>query len=293
MQDLYICNVSSNYVSKINLRDYKEEKIYITKEEKMLGSHGIDLNGGNLYVATNNDYNFYEIDLKNFYVSKYYIGMLANDLKIKGQHMYLICCENNCLLVYDMVEKRLNYEISCGNYPHSMDICDYNKLISITNMHNNQLTLVDYEKNDFVKNIRTGNLPMKSKFYKGSEYIYVCESNLGNEENGTFSIYNLNTGYKHKSITLGKSPIDMYFDYDSDTVFVSNHLGNSISIVDLVEFKEITRIEVNGLPRGLCKVGRFLYVVINDICELLKYDMYTKETSFIKIGSDPTEIYIS
>ena len=62
MKDLYVCNVSSNYVSKINLNDYEEEKIYISREEKILGSHGIDLNGQNLYVATNNDYNFYRID---------------------------------------------------------------------------------------------------------------------------------------------------------------------------------------------------------------------------------------
>ena len=292
MKDLYVCNVSSNYVSKINLNDYEEEKIYISREEKILGSHGIDLNGQNLYVATNNDYNFYRIDLKNFYVSKYNVGMLANDLMFKDRYMYLICSENNCLIVYDMMEKRLSYEICCGNYPHSMDVCDYNKLICITNMHNNQLTLVDYEQNDFVKNIRTGNLPMKSKFYKNSKYIFVCESNLGHEESGTFSIYDSQTGDKYKSITLDKSPLDMYFDYHSDTVFVSNHLGNSISIVDLGKFKEIVRIEVNGSPRGLCKVGRFLYIVINDKDELLKYDMYTKEREFIKIGSDPTCICV-
>lgn len=292
MKDLYVCNVSSNYVSKINLNDYKEEKIYISREEKNLGSHGIDLNKQNLYVATNNDYNFYKIDLKNFYVSKYNVGMLANDLMFKDRYMYLICSENNCLIVYDMMEKRLSYEISCGNYPHSMDVCDHNKLICITNMHNNQLTLVDYEQNDFVKNIRTGNLPMKSKFYKNSKYIFVCESNLGHEENGTFSVYDSQTGDKYRSMTLDKSPLDMYFDYNSDTVFVSNYLGNSISVVDLVEFKEIFRIEVDGSPRGLCKVGRFLYIVISDKGELLKYDMYTKEREFIKIGSDPTCICV-
>lgn len=291
MQNLYICNVSSNYVSKVGFNDDKEEKIYITNQEKSLGSHGMDLNNERLFVATNDNHNFYEVDINTKNVKKYYVGMLTNDLKFKNDYMYLICSENNCLIVYDMIEDKLCYEIECGNYPHSMDLSDKSKLISITNMHNNQLTIVDYGKNDFVRNIRTGNLPMKSKFYKDGRYIFVCESNLGDDVEGTFSIYDSYTGEKDKSITLGKSPIDMCFDYESDIVFVSNHLGDYVSIVELSNFKEISRIEACGSPRGIYKKGRFLYIVMSDIDKLLKYDIFSQKQEFIKIGSDPTCIY--
>ena len=288
MKDLYICNGSSNYVSRVNLDKDVEEKIYISLDDKLLGAHGIDLNGDKLYIATNDSYSFYEVNTSNRHVEKYYIGMVANDLKFRDKFMYLICSENNCLAVYDMEENRLSYEIMCGNYPHSIDMNDKEKIICITNMHNNQLTIVDYNTNQFVKDIRTGNLPMKSKFYKDGKYIFVCESNLGDEFDGTFSVYDFHTGEKYKSITLHKSPIDMFFDYEDNIVFVSNHLGNCVSVIDLKEFKEISVIETFGMPRGIYKKGRFLYIVISDKDKLLKYDIYTKSKEIIEIGSEPT-----
>lgn len=292
MPDLYICNVSSNYISKVSLLNDLEEKIYLSMDEKLLGSHGMDINNNKLYVATSDNHNFFEIDIENREVKHNYLGMSTNDLKFKNNYMYLICGENNCLIIYDMIEKQLRYEIKCGNYPHSMDMCSQNKLISVTNMYNNQITLVDYEENDFVRNIRTSNLPMKSKFYRDGRYIFVCESNLGNEIEGTFSVYDSNTGEKCKSITLDKSPIDMCFDYLGNTIFVSNYLGNSISIIDLSIFKEISRIEICGSPRGINKIGRFLYVTISDKDTLLKYDIYTQNEKFIKTGSEPTCMYV-
>src|SRR5699024_10779311 len=117
MQSLYICNVSSNYISRFCLDSDKEEKIYISMDKKLLGSHGIDLSDEKHYVAANDNYNFYEIDIKSKNVKNYYVGMLTNDLKLKNNYMYLICSENNCLIIYDMVEDHLCYEIECGNYP--------------------------------------------------------------------------------------------------------------------------------------------------------------------------------
>lgn len=291
MKDLYICNVSSNFVSKININKYKEQKIYLSTDEKLLGSHGIDIVNNKLYVAANDNFNFYEVDVTGNNLKKYYTGMLTNDLKLYKKYMYLICSENNCLIMYDIEENRLCYEITCGNYPHSMDMSHHSKLICVTNMHNNELTLVNYETNEFTKKIRTGNLPMKSKFFKDGRYIFVCESNLGCDVNGTFSVYDAYTGDKCKTITLDNSPIDMFLDYTDNIIFISNHLGKSVSIVDLDEFKEIGKIEVQGNPRGIYKIGRFLYIVVNDKSELLKYDMYAKTREFIELGADPTSIY--
>ena len=291
MNDLYVCNVSSNFLSKINLEKFKAEKIYLSTDEKLIGSHGIDIVNNKIYVAANDNFNFYEVDTEGKNLRKYYTGILTNDLKLQGKYMYLICSENNSLIVYHMTEHRLCYEISCGNYPHSMDLCTESKLVCVTNMHNNELTLINYETNEFVKSIRIGNLPMKSRFSKDGKYIFVCESNLGCDVEGTFSVYNVSTGEKCKNLTLGMSPIDMFIDYKDNTIFVSNHLGKYISIVDLNEFNEIGKIGVPGTPRGVYKIGRFLYVVVNDTCNLLKYDMYVKNKEYIELGADPTCIY--
>ena len=97
---------------------------------------------------------------------------------------------------------------------------------------------------------------MNSKFYKDSKYIFVCESNFGDEINGTFSIYDFDTGQNYKSIKLN-TPVDMYIDYESKSVFVSNYLGNCVSIIDLLELREIGRIYVNGNREEFIRMGDF------------------------------------
>lgn len=42
MNDLYICNGLSNYISKINLTDSIHQKIHLEDENKIIGIHGID-----------------------------------------------------------------------------------------------------------------------------------------------------------------------------------------------------------------------------------------------------------
>lgn len=291
MKDLYVCNVSSNYISKINVSKDMHEKIYIQNTRNPIGIHGIDFYNKRIYVATNNSEKFYEFNMITRNVKSRDIGMMTNDLRVIDGLVYLICSENNCLTIYDLSTEGIFCLVQCGNYPHSMDVHNTSKIISITNMHNNQITLVDYSKNESIKNIRTGNLPMNSKFHKDGKHIIVCESNLGSDINGSLSIYNFHTGNRENSINLNKSPIDMFVDYDSDVIFVSNYLGDCISIIDLIEFKEIKRIEVSGNPRGLYRLGRFLYIVLSDREALLKYDLYTQYKKFIKIGEDSTCIY--
>ncbi len=290
MNDLYICNGLSNYISKINLTDSIHQKIHLEDENKIIGIHGIDFLDDKIYIAGNNSYNFYEININTWGIKSWEIGMFTNDLKIIDDFIYLICSDTNCLVVYDMTNKCLCYQIECGNYPQSMEINNKYEVICVTSSKSDQINMIDYKINDVIKNIRTGNFPMNSKFYKDSKYIFVCESNFGDEINGTFSIYDFDTGQNYKSIKLN-TPVDMYIDYESKSVFVSNYLGNCVSIIDLLELREISRIYVNGNPRGIYKNGRFLYVVLGDKELLIKYDLYTRKKETIRIGEDPSRIY--
>lgn len=291
MNDLYICNGSSNYISKINLIDNLHQKIYLENDSRIIGIHGIDFSNDKAYIATNNSYNFYEIDINTLRIKVWDIGMFTNDLKIINDFMYLIGSETNCLVVYDMRNKYLCYQIECGNYPQSMDINDKYKLLCVTSSRSDQINVIDYDLNDIVKNFRTDNFPMNSKFYKDSKYIFVCESRFGDNSSGNFSIYDFESGQNYKSIKLNNAPVDMFIDYKSRCVFVSNYLGNCVSVIDLLELKEIGRIYVNGNPMGVYKNGRFLYVVLGDKEVLIKYDLYTRKNEIIKIGEDPSRVY--
>ena len=111
MNDLYICNGLSNYISKINLTDSIHQKIHLEDENKIIGIHGIDFLDDKIYIAGNNSYNFYEININTWGIKSWEIGMFTNDLKIIDNFIYLICSDTNCLVVYDMTNKCLCYQI--------------------------------------------------------------------------------------------------------------------------------------------------------------------------------------
>lgn len=291
MDKLYICNSYSNYISQINLINDREKMLYISDDKDIIGIHGITLEGDKLYIAANNSDSFYIFSLKDEGVSSFDIGMKTSDIRFIERYAYLIGSDTNCLIVYDIEHRCICYEIKCGNYPHSMDVSSQCNLISITNMYNNEITIVDYSINDFIKNIRTGDIPTISKFYNNGKHIFVCESNLGHEKYGTLSVYDVKTGERNNTITLSKSPVDMYIDNDFKTIFVSNHLGECISIIDINSFKEISRIYISGMPRGMYRKGRFLYIVITDKNRVIKYDILTGIQESIEVGLYPTCIY--
>lgn len=292
MKKLYICNSGSNYISQINLRNDKKEVLYISEDKNIIGMHSITLNDNKIYIASNNSELFYKFNLNDYSISSFNVGMKTNDIRFIDNYIYLIGSDTNCLITYDIEDRCICYEIKCGNYPHSMDVNSKYKLLSITNMYNDELTIVDYSIHDFIRNIKTRNLPTISRFYNNSKYIFVCESNLGDESYGTFSVYDVRTGQRDNTITLSKSPLDMYIDYDFKLIFVSNHLDECVSIIDIKSFREIDRIYISGMPRGVYRKGIFLYIVITDKNKLIKYNILTGSQGSIDLGENPTCIYV-
>ncbi len=293
MKNIYICNLSSNYISKINLRDESRENIEILDKKEPIGIHGITIRNDKIYLASNLTDSFYEYSIKNNKTKSHFIGAKTNDLCFIGRYIYLIGTDNNCIMMYDISNDKICCEIKCGDYPHSITFNNKLKILCVTNMYNNELTIIDHDLKGIINKVRTKDYPSNSKFYGNTKHIFVCESNLGSYMRGTFGVYDSYTGKIEKSITLDDSPIDMFIDYDLKIVFVSNYLGGCVSLIDIKSFKEINRIFILGMPRGIYREGRFLYIVLNDKNKLLIYDMITKSERFINLGSDPTCMYVS
>jgi len=68
------------------------------------------------------------------------------------------------------------------------------------------------------------------------------------------------------------------FTPDEAFAYVSNWLGNDVAVIDAKTFRIVRRIPVDGkAPRGLAfsADGKYLWVVCNDSCDILKYEAAT------------------
>lgn len=289
MDYLYICNAGSDSISKITLKDLCQSNISLNSHEGRVGPHGICAYKSEVIVANNYNNSISRIDiLTDNETESFYVGEHCNDIKTYENNAYIVCGESNSLVMFDLNSNKMIREIPCGNSPHSIDINSANELAVVTNMASDSISLIDCKKNDLIKNISTGYYPTKAVINKNYRSIIICESNMGMDANGTISIVSISSGNKLKSIEVGRAPVDMYCDWESNLCFVSNFVDGTISILDLVEAEEIKKIDIGGMPRGIIKNNRYLY--IGDYYEnlLIKYDIFTEEKNIIPIGKEPS-----
>lgn len=285
---LYICNTFSDSISKVNLQDFREEhKINLTTDnQSRVGPHGICVYKDKLLVANNYSNSISIIDInKGIEIENYFIGMHCNDVSVFEDEAYIICGDLNNLIIFDLIKNSICEEIPCGNLPHSIDIDKKNKVLVISNMQNDSITLIDCVDKSVIKNIRVGAYPTKSLFSINGDHILVCESNLGGDSRGSISILsrkNYNVIYK---ILLGNSPVDMYCSRNK--CFVSNFGDGTLSIVDINNYKQLKKINIGGMPRGIIKIGRNIYVGDNYNNLLIKVDMLEESKKVISIGKEP------
>lgn len=288
MKYLFICNTSSDCISKVNLENFKEErKIDLNSSNyTRIGPHGICKYKDKLITANSYGNGISIVDIKeNNEVNDHFIGMHCNDVIVHKDNAYIICGESNNVVIFDLIKGRLLEEIPCGNLPHSIAINKEKEIILISNMKNDSLTLIDLN-NSSSKTIRVGAYPTKSIFSFDGNYIFVCESNLGCDAKGSIAIISLKNLSVLNRIKVGNSPVDMY--YDGRYSYVSNFGDGTISIVDTSRYKEVKRLIVGGMPRGIVKLDKKIYVGDNYNNLLIEYNLGENIKKTIPIGGEPT-----
>ena len=287
MEYLYICNTASDYISKIDLEILHLGKITLCNKTGRVGPHGICSWGSNLITANSYSNSISMIDpVQGNEIGNQYIGIHCNDVDVYEDDAYIPCGELNNIVVFDLKLNKIVEELPCGNSPHSIAIHKKLGLLVVTNMESGSITLVDCKNKENNKEISVGPYPTKALFSEDGKSIYVCESNIGSDKNGSISIISLNTLSLANRVSVGRSPVDFYCD--GIICYVSNFNEGTISMVYLQDRGELKKIVVGGMPRGIIKKGRYLYVGDNLCNMLIKYDIYKDEKKVIIIGGEPT-----
>ena len=287
MSYLYICNASTDTISKVRLNGFAETyriKLGISNVDRV-GPHGICTFKENLLVA-NNFNNSISILKDDKEIESQYIGSHCNDIGVFKNNAYIICGESNCIIVFDLVNKKVIEQIACEDSPHSISFDYRNQKMLISNMQSDSLTLIDCVNRENIRHIRVGAYPTKAVFSVNGEYIYVCESNLGGYERGNISVISSSNYKVLYKIPVGYSPVDM--DCDKDNCYISNFGEGTVSIVNINNYKQIKKINVGGMPRSIKRVGEYLYVGDSYNNQLLQINILTENKKAINIGGEPT-----
>lgn len=276
MNSIIICNTGTDSLTRIFLDSYRSERITFGLGEKPIGPHGIIRYDRGFITANNysDSISFFDgITLKENYSSK--IGAGPNDLVVYKDKAYVICGESNSVIVYDMIEDKVIYEIETGSWPHSIDYDDYRGVAFVSNLEGNNITVINVEENNVIKKIQTPEYPTKLLLSKDKSLIYVCESYLGNDSNGYLEIISSATFDTVKRIEVGSSPIDVF--ETGEHIYVSNFTDGTISVICRSNFELEKNIYVGGMPKGIIAFGNRLYVA-----DYLKSKLYVLENENIK-----------
>lgn len=290
MSSIILCNTGSDSLSKISLNDYGVKRVTFTLCDKPIGPHGIKVYGEKIITANtyNDSVSFFNsetlIEEKNFKV-----GPKPNDVAVINNKLYTVCGESNAVVVHDIIDEKVICEICTGSWPHNIEFFSEEKLIMVSNLEGNSVTVISIENYDVIKTISTPEYPTKLKVSDDKEMLYVCESYLGNEKDGYLDIFSLKDFSRIKRIRLGSSPIDLC--EDSKNIYISNFTDGSISIVDKAILKVKNTLYVGGMPKGILTYLDNLYVADYLKGRLIVIENY-KMKKVIAIEAEPNAMTI-
>ncbi|MGE5627135.1 MAG: YncE family protein [Solirubrobacterales bacterium] len=286
MSLLFICNTSSDCVSKVDPENFREINRIDLKgfEDKKIGPHGICKYRSSIITANSYSNTVSIISLEDSKVFHKFIGMHCNDVTVLDRRAFVICGDLNNVMVLDLFGMNVIEVIPCGSQPHSICSNKKNKLILTSNFNNDSITLIDVMNKTNV-DIRVGAYPTKVLFTLDGKSAIVCESNMGSDYKGCISIICLKTLSIIQRIAVGMFPSDIYCD--EKYIYVSNFGEGTVSIIDVNNYREIEKIIVGGMPRGIISNGKNLYIgdYYNNL--LINFNYETKIKRKIPVGNEP------
>ena len=286
MSYIVLCNTGSDSLNKINTENLKNQSIFLSAGESPFGPHGLSLYKDMILVANNYNNSISLVNYKSFKEeNNLYIGAHPNDIVAHADIAYVSCGESNSLIIYDIINDRVNFEIPTGRFPHNLALLEEENLIFISNMGDDSISVIDYINNKEIKRIKVENTPTKINISKNKKYLYVCMSYLGYDRYGSVGIIDLKVLELINKVKVGLSPVDLF--EDDNYLYVSNLCDGSISIVNLNELKEENKIIIGGMPRGIVKVKENIFVgdYLNGILNIIGIE--NKEIKAIEVGCEP------
>ena len=259
LSSIVLCNTGADLLSIINLKSLEIKKLLFSVSEIPIGPHSIRNYEDKIITA--NNYNdsisiFSKSSMRE--IKNISIGPKPNDLLQIDEKIYIICGESNSIVIYDLLQNRILWEIKTGSWPHSIDYCNEKKLIFVSNLEDNCTNIINIKNYNTIKTLSTPEYPIKIKVSNNKKFIYICESYLGSDENGYLDVFSIDTFKRIARVEVGTSPIDLYEDIEE--IYVTNFTEGSISIINKKKYCIEKTLYIGGMPRCILKKDNKLYI---------------------------------
>lgn len=290
MKYIYVCNTSSDSVSKIDIDDFKLIKNInlSTSYNYRIGPQALCKYKDKLLIANNysDDISIINTNTDEIAEKSFYVGKHCNDIKILNNYAYILCGDENGLNVLDIDEMEIVEHIPMDNFPRSIDIDYKNNRTLVANMRSDSIIIIEGENLEKIYKLSVGAYPTKAIFTEDGQHIIVCESNIGSYERGNISIFSAKDLRLINKISVGFSPVDM--ECEQGICYVSNFGEGTISVIDIYNYFEVNKIIVGGMPRAIKKINDYLYISDSYNNKLCRINLSTENKKAISIGGEPT-----
>lgn len=292
MSYIIACNTGSDTLSRIDIKSMEIVNLNLRKGIKPFGPHGISVYNNHILCANSYNNSISIIDAKSFEEKCcIYAGSHPNDVICHNGKMYVLCGEANSVNVYDIENYEIEYDIPVGIFPHNISI-DYKTNIGfICNWGEDSISVLDFGKNEIINTLKIGEIPIKSIVANNKKYLFVLISNIGFESNGKVIMIDLENYEFVNEIETGHGSADMY-EYEGK-LYVSNLCDSSISMINLQNFKEESKISLKAsMPRGLVVHKNSIYCndYMNGILNII--DLENNKIKALSIGKEPNALML-
>src|SRR5918997_16716 len=191
-----------------------------------------DVRGGKVLVMNLNGTLVDEID----------VGSRPQYMEVRpdGQVLYVTRL-GGPISVVDLEQKIVIKEIDSGGMPHRLSFTNGGDLLFVVNAESDTLSFIDSDKHEVIKTVPVGDSPGYVALNPDETLTYVTNMN-----SNTVSIVDADKVVNE--IPVGSGPYGIAFSVDGgDLAYVSNTMGNDVSVIDTTSSNVIATISAGGI----------------------------------------------
>ncbi|MGL5149346.1 MAG: YncE family protein [Clostridium sp.] len=292
MKYLILTNTASDNITILNPYTLKTQKINLKLNENDVGPCGIDKYDGRIVVANNYDNSISIVNLEagKLIEETHYIGAYSNDVKVFEDYFLVTCGESNSLIGFNKKNAKIDFEVLLGEFPYSITINRGKKIAYVTNMQQDNISVVNIEEKKKIGTIETKKLPTKILYSYKNDVIFVCESYLGENDNGNVIAVSTKDNNILGRVMVGKGPLDMC--EKGRYLYVSNFEDGTISVIDIKGFKEVKRIYLGGMPKGIQVYKENIFVADYYNNSVMVVNMQEAIVKAISVSKEPNAMIL-
>ena len=291
MKSLIYCDTSLDKVGKINLENNVSEYFPLEMGVKPFGPYNLKVYNNLAVIANSYNNSISIIDMNNnIENSNIKVGSRPVDVGVFKDKAYVVCSDSNSLNIVDIKYREEILTLPLGEYPQSIYIDEDEGIAYTANMLGNSICIVDCNEDKMLSIINNLNNPTKIKLSHDKKNIYVCEGCLFSDTHGYITLISTIDNTIIERIKIGKIPIDLI--EEEGFLYVTNLGDGSISVVCIGEGKEILKLKIGGMPRGIEKLDNKLYICDYEYSGVYEIDFKNNSVRKIASGKEPNAIKI-